>query len=122
MLQTKDLGCTMGNWELGDELRGAPGRWGDPVPMPYSGILDIYTFCPACPAYLQPETWNVLEAWVQYEVELEDSRVVRVRRVSESFAEWTERMRSLGSVGPMSIEEAIEECRARWEGRRPKPD
>lgn len=114
LLQTYDLGRTMGNWTLDDdELRGEPGTWGEPVDLPLTGMLSVYTFCRECPALLQPETWNVLQAWVEWEIDLEANRVVAVRRISETTAAWIERERAEGAIGPMPLAEALSECTAR---------
>lgn len=120
VLQTKDLGSTFGNWELGDELTGEPGgwSWGEPVELPFSGELCVYTFCRACPAFLQRVTWNVLKIWVEFQVDLEAGRVVRVWRISDPSADQFEEMRREGALGPMTLDEAVAECGARRAAER----
>jgi hypothetical protein len=66
---------------------------------------------------LQLETWNVLMAWVEFEIDLDAARVITVRRVSETSAEWIEAERARGSIGPMTLDQAVEECRARRANR-----
>ncbi|AKV00175.1 hypothetical protein AKJ09_06838 [Labilithrix luteola] len=117
-LQTKDLGCTMGDWILAEDLRGEPGHHGDPVKMPLSGTLSAYTFCRECPSFLQRETWNVLSAWVEFEIDLDAGRLIAVWRISEPSADWIERERAAGSIGPMPLAQAVEECTARRERPR----
>jgi hypothetical protein len=115
VFQTKDLGSTMGRWSLAEDLRGEFGGWGDAVSMPLSGTIAIYTSCPVCPAFLDLGTWNVLMAWVEFEVDLDANRLVAVWRISQPSAEWIESERAAGSIGPMHFMQAIAECKARRE-------
>jgi hypothetical protein len=112
-LQTYELGRTMGDWVLADELRGEPGGYGEPVSMPVSGTLLACTFCRECPAFLQLVNWEVLSAWVEFEIDLDAGRLIAARRISESSADWIETERARGSIGPMPIAQAIEERGAR---------
>jgi hypothetical protein len=112
-LQTKDLGSTMGDWLVAEELSGEPGPYGVPVTQPVTGTLSAYTFCRDCPAFLQLETWNILQAWVEFELNLDAGRLNSVYRISQDSAEWIASERAEGSIGPMPQEQAIEECKVR---------
>jgi hypothetical protein len=113
LLQTKDLGCTMGDWIIDDHLHGEPGQWGDPVEQPVTGTLSAYTFCRECPAFVQLGTWNILSPWVEFELELDAGRLIAARRISEPSAEWIASERAAGSLGPMTEAQAIAESNAR---------
>ena len=121
LLQTKGLGSTMGNWVLAEDLRGEFGAYGKAIDMPLTETITVYTFCPDCPAFVQLGTWNVMQAWVEFEVDLDACRVTAVRRISEPSSEWVEAQRAAGSIGPMTVATAIEECEARRTSERDKP-
>ncbi len=109
-LQTHDLGRTAGAWVLAEDLGGEFGVYGDPVSMPVTGTLAIYTECRECPTFLQLATWNVLQAWVEFEIDLDAGSFVAARRTSEPLATWIEKERIAGSIGPMPLAQAIKEC------------
>jgi hypothetical protein len=117
-LQTKDLGETMGAWFLDEELRGEPGNYGAAVVMPLSGTVSLYTFCRKCPSFVQTGTWNVLAVWVEFTVDLDGGYVTSAHRVSPSTAEWSDAELAVGSIGPLTFERAIEECRSRRASER----
>src|SRR5262245_50167247 len=121
LLQTKDLGSTMGNWVLDEDLRGEFGAYGRAIDMPLTETITVYTFCPDCPTFVQLGTWNVMQVWVEFEVDLDAGRVTAVRRISEPSSEWVEAQRAAGSIGPMTLATAIEECKARRTSERNKP-
>jgi hypothetical protein len=114
--QTKDLGESFGNWTLDQHLVGKSGGWGETIDTPVTGTIEIYTSCPHCPAFVQDKTWNVLQAWVEFEVKLSASRVISVRRLSEPTATWLSGEQAAGSEGPMSLERALEICNERRNG------
>lgn len=118
--QTKDLGCTMGHATIdaSGEFFYRPGEWGDPE---VGTMIEIYTDCRQCPAFVQADTGNLIDVWVQFDIELADlaeksnpdvytGRVVSVARVSEPTAEWlaTTPLKPYmqGCAGPMPWAEA----------------
>ena len=111
-LQTKDLGCTMGDAEIvGGKLVYRPGNWGEPLETPVRVCLQAYCVCRRCPAFVQPGTFNLVGTWVEFEVDVVDDVVRSVTRVSESTAEFLENEPRLdhmqGCLGPMSFEAAL---------------
>ncbi len=86
--QTKDLGQTMGYWQISDVLTGEPGGWGRPLPKPISGVLEIYCACIACPAFVQAGTGNLVDCAVTFAVEIHRDKVVRVERQGMTTKEW----------------------------------
>ena len=86
--QTKDLGETMGHATIGTKLELDLGDWNAPVASLFTGTIDIYTSCRQCPAFVQAKTWNVLDAWVEFEVTIAADVVTNVWRRSPSTAEW----------------------------------
>lgn len=115
--QTKDLGQTMGEWEIGERLVGEFGDYRRDAPsLPFSGQLDAYASCRQCPAFVQPVTGNMLDCWVEFRLSIVNNSVVAVERISPSTAKWLESddeyMRK--AFGPMSTEEAEAKRREIW--------
>ena len=113
-LQSKDFGETMGDVHIaGDTIRTAAGDWGreDRPDHPLNGRFLCYSDCTACPAFVTPNG-NIVQPWVEFEMEIVDDEIRRVERVSRSTAEWLETepretyMRD--AVGPLPHGEAKE--------------
>ncbi len=108
--QTKDLGCTMGDASIGASLIVRDGGWGDTLPQPFTGEIEIYTDCPMCPAFVQAETFNVHPVGVEFTVVVECDAVVRITRTSPTSAEQIAEAPTLRYMpncrGPMSHEDA----------------
>lgn len=111
--QTKDLGCTMGGARfggMGSRLEFDDGGYGDTLRRPFLGVVNIYTSCQKCPAFVQAGTHNLCDCWVEFEVEFVDDVVRAIKRVSPSTAEWlkSEPLREWmkGCHGPVSWDEA----------------
>ena len=108
--QTKDLGRTMGYWHISDVLTGEPGEYGDPLPKPVSGVLEIYCTCKECPAFVQAGTGNLVDCGVTFAVEVHRDKVTRIERQGMTTKEWLAYERAQtwmqGCEGPMSWEDA----------------
>jgi hypothetical protein len=85
--QTKDLGCTMGDAEIGDRIEIHDGGYGDSVDRPLTSTIEIYCSCRKCPALVQAETFNTHATSVEFEIKIADDIVVAVQRTSETTAE-----------------------------------
>ncbi len=110
--QTKDLGCTMGHWIIGETLTGEDGGWGEDTPRPFTGTVDIYASCEECPAFIQAKTFNLCDHWVEFRVEIVEDIVRKVTRTSPPTSEWIETEPKekwmAGCLGPMPHAEAEE--------------
>lgn len=80
--QTKDLGCTMGSAHIGEAVEVFDGGYGDTQPNPFTDTIEIYCNCSQCPALVQYGTGNFCPTSVEFEVEVVDSKVKSVRRIS----------------------------------------
>ena len=108
-LQTYDLGSTMGDWVLAGGLSGAPGDYGEPPKLPFTGTISVATFCPSCPVFVDPRTGNVIQLFVDFEVTIECGLVRDVRRTSEPAHEWlvSRTDKPEGTLlGPMTLADA----------------
>jgi hypothetical protein len=77
----------------------------------FTGFINIYCTCRKCPAFVQAKTHNLMDVWIEFTIELRESRVVEVKRVSKSTADWlkeepTKPWMKDGFAGPMSYEKA----------------
>lgn len=90
--QTKDLGCVMATALIKDgQLLLTQGFLG--TQEPDGSTINVYTSCPDCPAFVQTPTRNVVDCWVEFEIDLAPLHtdawsVQAVRRVSPSTAEF----------------------------------
>ncbi len=112
LLQTKDLGESMGRWTIYEgKLDGEGGGYGS-VERPFLGRIRIYTSCRQCPAFVQAGTSNLCDCPVAFSVEFIDDHVRDIRRVSPSTAEWLKSEPAetwmVGCLGPMPWAEAQE--------------
>jgi hypothetical protein len=119
-LQSKDFGSTMGEVYVdGRAIRLAPGGAGDdeaPPPRPLNRRFRCYTSCAACPAFVTPDG-DLVEPWVELELEIVDDVIVEVARISASTAAWLEAQPAEAylrdAVGPLPRGEARELQRRR---------
>lgn len=111
LLQTKDFDCVMGDVRIAAD--GKVTFSGGPMGMPwpndargYLGRINVYDFCPDCPAYVAPGTFNVHHVWVEFEVEIINGVVRSIQRISGPTAEEIANTLALPhmkeAVGPMS--------------------
>lgn len=103
--QTKDLGEGMETYVIGDDRI-------DPLPDYVWGtrVVRIYCACRQCPAFVQSDTFNVVDCWVEFDVTFDDGKLVDVKLTSMPTADWlkaqpTEKFMK-GCLGPMPWEEA----------------
>jgi hypothetical protein len=88
--QTKDLDCTLGSIELiGERVQfvdsmglGAPHRG------IYTGPIEFYGSCERCPAFVQAETFNLIDFPVWFAVWIVEDEIRDIKRVSPSLGEW----------------------------------
>jgi len=114
--QTKDLDEALYHFTLHEDGKlvrsPAPEDEEWPPDSPVNGVVEIYTDCHECPAWVQKGTGNVCPAGVDYEVTFENGRMTGYKRTSEPTPEqqaaelkqpWMQ-----GAVGPLSYEEAYD--------------
>lgn len=111
--QTKDFGETFGDISVsGTSIIIQPGKYGYPPKRPLLGRFVIYGSCRKCPAFVQADTFNVVECWVEFELEVVDNVVRAINMESPTTAEFLKNMPKEtwmeGCHGPMSYEEAVE--------------
>jgi hypothetical protein len=112
--QTKDLGCSMGNAEIGGVgsslVFDSGGYEYGALRRPLLGVVNVYTACMKCPAFVQAKSHNLCDCWVEFEVEFVDDVVRAVKRVSPSTADFLKSAASAeylkGAHGPMPYPEA----------------
>ncbi len=110
-MQTKDLGSTMGGLVIEDNRATfRDGGWGDPPAQPLSLTISVYGSCDQCPAFVQAKSHNMVDLWVEFDVEVDAGRVVSVTRVSETLDEFLTRKPKepwmADCVGPLPHKEA----------------
>lgn len=106
--QSKDFGCTMGTVSIIDGfVSQEEGGYGSAPEKPISMKASIYSSCSKCPAFVQAGTYNLYDAWVEFEVEIVDNIVREVKRLPmETEAEIKAKPWMKDAFGPMSYEEA----------------
>ncbi len=115
ILQTKDLGCTVGHAQIGDvgsKVTMTPGNWGEPLLPGFTGTIHVYTDCQRCPALIHLQTANVLDMWFEVEIEIVDDVVQRITRISEpteaQIVAYREHWGEQQLEGPMSFADALD--------------
>lgn len=119
MMQTKDLGMTMGELVIeGGRATFRDGGWGDPPAQPLALTAEVYGECQECPAFVQARTLNLCPHGSSFDVEIAGDRVVSAKRTSQTLDEFLTNEPKEPWMkdchGPMPYAEAAE---FRWQKR-----
>lgn len=121
--QSKDFGCRMGYVNIDHGVMTlTDGGCSLGTPEPDAPTVLVYTSCRQCPAFVQRGTGNLVDCSVEFELILEGSAVMGVKRTSLPTAEWlaTEPTNEwmAGCEGPMPWQDA-QDLHCRYDELRP---
>jgi hypothetical protein len=122
--QTKDFACVLAYVTIEDghvttEEEGPAGAMTQP---PFDSPFTVYTSCERCPVFVQARTGNLCDVCCEFEIAVEGDRILSIKRISETTAEFLTREPSepwmKDCEGPMPRSESWARRMAIWDARK----